>query len=505
MAKIVKEFLMGKIKSAVITAVLCAAIVVLALFATISCPVPGSKGVKRYNSFISSIQLGSDLTGSAYTILYPDGVISAEDYKFGIPEDADDKKEYEDKYTQFGSVYVENDVLEEEQDLASKVQSDAKILSARFSKKGYSSYSVSVQDDYTIKISVPTGFTYAAYKGYDTTTRSEQTSAISQTMQVLSYSGELSLRNTEVGNSNRHDILTPVNADVASYFKSFSSYSAGGSYAVKVNLSKTGKTQFASISSTVSGASDDTSVRFYVGENQLLALTVSEEIDSSSFYISVSDTATASDYAIVLNSAAHSQVLSLDYDVDDLTIVYASAPLGDNAAIWMFAAIMLILVAIVIYSIVRYKSLGLVNTIIAVLYTLTIIVATMLIGIEVTVAGAFTAVLGLILLTGVNFAQFESIRRETKKGKTMQAAIKSGYKAMLATILDMHIVLLVVSIIVTLVCKGELAACGFIFFIAVIASYVLYWFTRLMWYVISSPVKNKFAFGGFKREVIDND
>jgi preprotein translocase subunit SecD len=324
-------------------------------------------------------------------------------------------------------------------------------------------------------------------------------------MQVLSYSGELSLRNTEVGNSNRHDILTPVNADVASYFKSFSSYSAGGSYAVKVNLSKTGKTQFASISSTVSGASDDTSVRFYVGENQLLALTVSEEIDSSSFYISVSDTATASDYAIVLNSAAHSQVLSLDYDVDDLTIVYASAPLGDNAAIWMFAAIMLILVAIVIYSIVRYKSLGLVNTIIAVLYTLTIIVATMLIGIEVTVAGAFTAVLGLILLTGVNFAQFESIRRETKKGKTMQAAIKSGYKAMLATILDMHIVLLVVSIIVTLVCKGELAACGFIFFIAVIASYVLYWFTRLMWYVISSPVKNKFAFGGFKREVIDND
>lgn len=504
-AKIVKEFLMGKIKSAVITAVICTAIVVLALFATISCPVPGSKGVKRYNSFISNIQLGSDLTGSAYTVLYPDGVISAADYTFGLPEDEEEKTEYVNKYTKRGNVYIETDLLEDEQEFLSNVQSDAKILSARFAKKGYSSYSVAVQDDYTIKLTVPTGFTYSAYKQYDSTTRSEQTSAISQTLQVLSYSGELSLRNTEVGNANRHDILTSVSTDVATYFKGFSAYSASGSYAVKVKLTKTGRTQFETITTSVASASDDTSVRFYVGENQLLALTVSEAIDSNSFYISVSDNETATDYAIVLDSVANNQTLALDYDVDDLSIVYATAPLGDNAAIWLFAGLMLILVAIVVYSIVRYKKLGLVNMIVAVMYALIIIISAMLLGIEITIAGAFTSVLGLILLTGSNFAQFESIRRETKKGKTMQSAIKSGYKAMLATMLDMHIVLLVVSIFLALVCKGELAACGVIFFVATIASYVLYWFTRLMWFIISSPVKDKFAFGGFKREGIDND
>ena len=41
---------MGKIKSAIITAILLAAILVLGFFATVSCAVPNSNGVKRYNS-----------------------------------------------------------------------------------------------------------------------------------------------------------------------------------------------------------------------------------------------------------------------------------------------------------------------------------------------------------------------------------------------------------------------------------------------------------------------
>ena len=62
---------MGKVKSAIITALLLAAIVVLSLFAVISCDVPGSNHVKRYNSFLSGIHLGADLSGEAYALLYP--------------------------------------------------------------------------------------------------------------------------------------------------------------------------------------------------------------------------------------------------------------------------------------------------------------------------------------------------------------------------------------------------------------------------------------------------
>ena len=100
---------------------------------------------------------------------------------------------------------------------------------------------------------------------------------------------------------------------------------------------------------------------------------------------------------------------------------------------------------------------------------------------------------------------FEAVRKETATGRTIQASVKTGYKKTLLSLIDLYVILIVASALVALVCVGELAACGFIFFIGTLASYVLYWFTRLMWFVISSPVKDKFAFCGFKREVYDDE
>lgn len=497
---------MGKIKSAIITAILVAAIVVLGLFATISCTVPGSNGVKRYNSFISSIRLGSDLTGEAYTILYPDGVLSAADYTFGIPDDEDKRQEYIDQYVQYGNVYINKDVLDDEQTFIDNVKADAEILASRLGGKGYSGYSVSVQDDFTIKLSVPTNFTYAEYKQYDASSRSTETTYISQTIQYLTYSGELTLRNTEVGKANFDYILTPITADITTYFKSVTKYARGGSYALKIKLTDAGRTLFKEISTSVSAATSDTAIGFYVGDTQLLSLTCSEVIDSNSFYITVSDETVAQDYAIVLNSVANGDTLTYDYNTSsDLQMVYATSALGENAAIYLGIAILALIVAAIVYSIIRYEKLGMVNALMILVYVLAIIIALMLLEIQLTLAGVFTAILGLALLCGSNFALFEAVRKETKKGKTMPSAIKSGYKSVLATILDLHIILVIVSLMLALICVGEIAACGLIFFIASIASYVLYWFTRFMWYVISSPVKNKFAFCGFTREVAFDD
>ena len=62
------------------------------------------------------------------------------------------------------------------------------------------------------------------------------------------------------------------------------------------------------------------------------------------------------------------------------------------------------------------------------MFALTLITAILLLDIQVTIAGAVTAVLGLALLSGSNFALFETVRKETKSGKIVQSAIKSGYK-----------------------------------------------------------------------------
>ncbi len=494
---------MGKIKSAIITAILVAAIVVLALFATISCTVPGTNGVDRYNSFISSIHLGGDLTGEAYTVLYPEGVISSEDYNFAVFEDEDKQQEYSEKYEKRGSIYVEKDRLgEREAEFINSVKEDAKVLNNRFSEKGYSSYSVSVQDSFTIRVAVPTNFTYSAYKKYDSSARSEEASKISRTVQYLSRSGELTLRNSEVGTGNQN-LLTPVNADVTSYFKSFKKYSSAKRYAVKVNLTSSGRSLFKDkTNDIIENAQSDKAVGFYVGDTQVLSLTLDSAVDGKSFYITVNDADYAQDYAIILNSVAHGETLSLDYgESSDIEIIYATPSLGEHAAIYLGVILLCVLLGAIVYSVVRYKKLGLVNAIMILIYALTIVISLMLIKIQLTVAGAFAAVLGLALMCGSNFAAFEAVRGETKKGKTMQSSVKSGYRSRLTTILDLHIILIVVSLMLTLICVGEIKACAFIFFIASVASYILYWFTRFMWYVISSPVRDKFRFCGFRREV----
>ena len=505
---------MGKVKSAIITALLVAAIVVLSLFAVISCDVPGTNGVRRYNSFISNIRLGGDLSGEAYTLLYPEGVISVADYNLVVEDEDESNKdkrdEYINGYVRHEGVYVESD--KHNQEFAESILADAEILNKRFGEKGYSGYSVTVEDGYVIRVSVPTNFTYAAYKyndaahSYnDASGRSDALTAIGNTVQLLTYSGELSLRDgAEYETSNS---ILSIKEDFATYFDNISYYRMGGTRAVKLDLSKEG---FDKLNEVLTLSSDsDSSAYIYVGENNMqLTLTMGTALENRTLLFTPS-TVDANDYAIVLSSVIKGDVLTNSYNTDTAgsgTVIVAATPaFGEYAAIYVLVAMLLVLAAGITASVVKYKKLGLVSTIMSFIYALVIVCALMLLEIQLTIGGAITAVLGYALLTFTNIRVFEAVRGETLSGRTLQASVKTGYKKTLFTVLDLHIVLVVVSAIIALVCKGELAACGLILFIAVICSYILYWFTRFMWFVISSLVKDKFKFCGFKREVLDDE
>ncbi len=496
---------MGKVKSAIITALLLAAILVLSLFATISCDVPGTNNVSRYNSFISSINLGSDLTGEAYALLYPEGVISVSDYNLvANDEGSEDREEYIEKYVLREGVYVEKDKLENEDEFVASIAEDAKVISKRFGDKGYSKYSVSVENEckFVIRVAVPTNFSYAAYKDYDSGSRSTKLTEISNTVQVLTINGIMSLRdNTEYDNSNS---LININDDFADFFSSVSYNQFAGQHAVQMNLTDEG---FEKINKVLTSASEGTAYIF-AGEQSLgLTIELGTALEAKTMYFTPS-ASSASDFSIVLSSIIGGGVITNSYNTDSAgsgTVLIAStSAFGDYAAIYLLVAVLLIIIAQIVLSVIKYKTLGWVNAIITVIYALVIVTSLMLIGTQLTIAGAFTAVLGLALLTFSNFYVFEAVRQQTKLGRVISASIKTGYKNRLFTILDLHIVVLIVSILMALICVGELAACGLILFIATIASYSLYWFTRFMWYVISSLAKDKVAFCGYSREVFEN-
>lgn len=515
---------MGKIKSAIVTTIVALATLVLFFFGVVSCALPD--GVHRYNSMLSAIHLGSDLSGDAYATLLPEGVITADEYDFTVSDTENEEQaaEYKDTYvaSASGAYYVDKDVLAAYSDnqteafslLAKDVKSDAEIISARFAGRRLSSYSVSVADGCAVRVAVATNFTYAAYSGNDSNSLSEDLTYASSAISYLTLGGGLTLRNTVIG---RADLVTSsasssgatvtynllsARTDVSDLFKGASYYGIGGTYAVRVDLTEEGKEEISSVSSDVA-ASDDTNILFYVGDVNVISLTCEAQITESTFYIQVNDEETARNYAAILNSVATGNPLSMEYTYDE--VIYDTAATGTNSAMFFAIGALVVLVAAMVYSIARYKKLGLTFALMLLLFASAMVAIVYLVGLTLTTAGVFVGVLCLALFAISNFWAFENIRRETKEGRTVQASVKLGYKKSIAGVLDLHIVLVVISVIVALVCATEAAACGLILMIGTLASYVLHWFTRFMWYVTMSPARDKYKFCGFKREVLDDD
>ena len=494
---------MGKVKSAIITAFLVAAIIVLALFATISCDVPGSNGVKRYNSFISSITMGSEFTGEAYAVLYPEGVISVEDYELVISDTDESSKEkrdeYLDKYVKKGGLYVDKDKLEDGgAEFLASIKADAETLSARFAGKGYSSYSVTIEDGYALKVCVPTNFTDAAANKHNSSDRSDALTAINHVITYLIYDGELGLRNgSEYDESSS---LVPVLDDFNTYFEGAALYGVGGNYAIRLTLTENGFTKLNNILT-----SGDGTAYMFVGENNIqLTFTMGSSLENRVLYFEAEQNY-AQDYALLLDSVIKGETLVNNYTDTTPTIIAATTVFGESAAMWLGILALLVLVGAIVFSVVKYKTLGIVNSLMLIIFAEVIVTASMLIGIQLTFASLFAAILAFALLLFTNCYCFEAIRKETAAGRTIHASVKLGYKKTLFGVLDIHVVAILAGVVLTLVGVGTIAASGFIFFIGAVASYVLYWFTRFMWYVISSPVKDKFAFAGYAREDVDDE
>ena len=511
---------MSKVKSTLITVLLALAIVVAAFFATISFPVGE---IYRINSISSGIHLGADLSGYAYTTIYPEGVITAEEFSGLSKEDAEN-------YELVGGLYVDRAEYDDDElaELKANVQSDAQILADRFGKKGYSSYSVSVEDELSIRISVPTNFTYASYKGNDSQSHSTDLSTATASLTTLSADGKLTLRtvdssieqtdadgNTTTYNPRKDDLYDTAlvdgsntysiagTDDVSEYLESVTSTTFGTTTAVTLNFTEEGQESFSEIT-TRAASSDSQTIYFFVGDTQVLSFNCTSTVNLRSISLQASDKSAGENSAIAIQSVISGQSLSAEYQAVS-NVITSTATAGDSAALWMFIGSIVVLAELIVASIVRYKRLGGVNALVILIFALVIVYALYLLAIQTTMAVVFCSFIGLALLMVSNGVVFTEVKRLVATGRTIQASVKEAYKNVLMTVTDMHIVLVVVSILLAAVGVGEVAACGLIMVVASVASYVLYWFTRLMWYVLSAPVRDKFAFAGLKRVVYEDD
>ena len=468
--------------------------------------------------------------GGGYTVVYyPDGVLSKDAYEDELEmreslleelkkpdskatpeeiEDADEAvKEYTNGYKQSGSLYFKIGGYDEEDEkdrgIASVVDGkpvvdkqfaeefDRAVAAIRNSVRelGYENSRVDVRDGYSVEIFLPNFGNTASQAGV---------------FNALGRVGGFDLKygaNEEDAEGITFD--EDKNETIRDYVKSVYYVSNGGTPSIAVRFTKAGRDVVKNWTAEASGSSY---VYFYVGDEPMIALTASQQIDQGTLYISGSYTAaTAKATAYALNNALNGGEVSFSFSVGE--VFERGALFGDLALTLCFVACGVLALAFIVFFFVRYHGLGAAHLYSFLIYLLPMILLVwgipfLHIGIETFLAVLF----GMLLHSVSTMIVYENVKKEYAQGKTMSTSVKNGYKKTFWGIFDAHIILALISFVTYFIAIGELATFAFTLGLAtVISGLCTLAVGRFHWACLMSFAKNKGKFCNFKREELEDE
>ncbi len=541
---------MSKAKSVVMTTLISIVIVLLCLMCVVpefTIPFRVNGIWTKYNSVVSVISYGSDLGGGYSAVYYPEGVVSAETYNTKVEylqdnldeklaeagatkdtyvegtDDSVDKalydyNDYVKKYVAYTSdkfdaikgvtdaaVYMEiNEVCAEtaagagkyvvKDEFKTNFETAIKAISKRFDKKNLSSLSVAVKDGCTVEVKIP-------YTVDDPDTLFTQ----------MGYTGNFMLKaNEEV---STRPLLNPFgDTKLTDYFKGASSIAQGDKGVVQIDLTSQGQKTIYDLTNTLRENETDATLYFYVGENQVIGLGLSNEddgIDTRSLLISGDSLTaeTAQNVAIVINSCIKDGAITMDMSAG-ATLDYKVGT-GDMATLAIYIVLAAVMLGMFVFSIIRYRGLGVAHILgfLSFLICMLMFVA-FLPGMLLSASGVFAVVVTGVMTVLFNYYIFENIRKEFATGKTLTTAVKAGYKNVLAPVLDTHILLLIVAFVLMLASVGELVVFSYVFLLGVLMSGINnLLLTRFYAFSMRGLLdrSKQYKFYGFKREVMEDD
>lgn len=502
-------------------------ITVLVLGVAFMCTVSFSYGVdqmKTFNSIVSMMTKdanlggmladGENYYGGGYTaVYYPEGVISAQEYEDNLAgleavvENTDESDasyqdkldavtEYTEKYERYpdanGSIYFEKEVVygkdgtEISEDFEVGFKNAVALFRARFEGLHVEGASVSVRDGYTVQVSLP------RYAG-----------AQAVILNYFSYTGAFTLGYGS--NANTATKLTlGEDETIRDYVKGAYSMSNSGTAYVAVDFTNKGKNLIASW--TASAAESATTLFFYVGENAIISLSVNQQINQNSLFISGSYTEdSARAVAVTIDSTVKNAETELSFSVGD--VVRNGAAFGDLALTMLYVAFGVLFVGMMVFFFVRYRALAFAHLYTFVIFTLVMIllvwgISFLHLGIETFLA----VVLAGTLLAISNAISYESARKEYALGKTMVSSVKSGYKRCFWQIFDLHIALALLAFITYFIALTELGVFAFTLGLGVVLSGLCSLaVNRFHWAALMTFASDKGKFCNFKREDEDDE
>jgi preprotein translocase subunit SecD len=114
------------------------------------------------------------------------------------------------------------------------------------------------------------------------------------------------------------------------------------------------------------------------------------------------------------------------------------------------------LIAVMIFMIIYYKGAGLLATLALMLNLIMVMAVLAGLGATLTLPGIAGLILTIGMAVDANVIIFERIREELDLGKTVRAAIDSGYERAFITILDANVTTLIAAFVLAWVGSGPI-------------------------------------------------
>ena len=279
--------------------------------------------------------------------------------------------------------------------------------------------------------------------------------------EVLSLIGEpAELEFKREQSDNAEAVLTGKDVKAAEYQYN----SETGEHGVSITFTTAGATKFHSLTSELAG--DQSPLYIYLGGTLISSPSVKEVIAGGQTFISGSFTqATAEAFATKILSGTYSVKLSLS----EKNII--TATLGENALLYSIIAGAIGLALIFVFMYIAYKNLGLIANLSLIIYTVILMfLLAVLPFIQLTLPGVAGIILGLGMAVDGNIVIFERIKDETKSGKKIPAAVKSGFKRASIAVLDSNITTVIASLVLAWLGTGAIRGFAYTLLVSIVVS-----------------------------------
>ena len=494
---------MGKKKSIVLMVLLTIVIVVLCAITVVpSFAIPGT--VKKWNPVISMYDLGTDLDGGSYAYYYPNGVISEAEYKNLESEDQADYQNHQGLYlkkdAELGVLNKDGTVSKDFEENFAKATAE---ICARYSAKGYSDYRVSIVDDYALAIYVPASET------------TESQSAFQSAYTTFGQFAKTGALEIKMGDALVEERLE---YEVDEIIKDFSVYTKNEVAFVQVKFTDVGKEMIKTYKEEGAKTNEETNqtetLKILIGEETVFEIQASDEHITSKNVVRVpfryeTEKNDVETMVILLNSVLNNGGFDIEFNtVSNSQVRTYAAIAGENVLNLIYIALAVVLVGLIVFTIVKMGGFGVSCAYSTVSYLIIVAMCYAFISggvFEITLGSILMFLVGLVLVNVMNMYVYGAIKHEAELGKTLESAVKGGYRKTIMGVVDVYAVAALGAVALLVGVSGVYTFALQALICIVAGAFCNLLWTRVINVMLLSASKDKYKYFRFVRKEDDDD